>query len=212
MVKKLIICALICMMSLVNLVACGKHTAEFVNSSHAASEDSGMETESKMSEMDMTETEETKTIFVYVCGAVVSPGVYPISEGSRICDLFQRAGGLTEDAAGDYWNQARVLTDGEMIYVPTEEEAREYSKEEWDSAASSGNAKDTSGADSKKININTASMEQLMTLPGIGESKARAILSYRQEKGKFTSIEELKDIPGIKDGVFSKIKDYLTIN
>ena len=212
MVKKLIICALICMMSLVNLVACGKQTAEFVNSSHATSEDSGMETESKMPEMDVSESEKPKTIFVYVCGAVVSPGVYPILEGSRICDLFQQAGGLTEDAAGDYWNQARVLVDGEMIYVPTEEEAQEYSKEEWDSAASSGNAKDTSGADSKKININTASMEQLMTLPGIGESKARAILSYRQEKGKFASIEELKDIPGIKDGVFSKIKDYLTIN
>lgn len=212
MVKKLIFGTLICIMSLVNLVGCGKNTAEFVNSENATVEDSGMETETNTLETEATETEEPKTIFVYVCGAVVLPGVYPIPEGSRVCDLFQKAGGLTEDAAGDYWNQARVLTDGEMIYVPTEEEAEERSREEWDSAANSGNAKDTSGEENKKVNINTASKEELMTLPGIGESKALAILSYRKEKGGFSSIEDLKDIPGIKDGVFSKIKDYLTIN
>ena len=211
MVKKLILCTLICMMLLVTLAGCGKNTVEFVNS-ESATEDFGLETESKAPNTESAETEEPKTIFVYVCGAVVSPGVYPIPEGSRVCDLFQKAGGLTEEAAEDYWNQARVLTDGDMIYVPTEEEAKERSEEEWMSAAGSGNTQDTSGEKNKKVNINTASKEELMTLPGIGESKAIAILNYRQEKGKFSTIEDLKEIPGIKDGVFSKIEDYITIN
>ena len=211
MVKKLIFGTLICILLLVTLAGCGKNTAEFVNS-QSAIEDFGMETESEMIVDSETETEEPKTIFVYICGSVISPGVYGIPEGSRVCDLFQKAGGLTEEAAGDYWNQARLLTDGEMIYVPTKEEAKERSEEERMSAAGSGNTQDTSGGKNKKVNINTASKEELMTLPGIGESKAIAILNYRQEKGKFSAIEDLKDIPGIKDGVFSKIEEYITIN
>ena len=171
-----------------------------------------METESKAPETEEIQPEEPRIIYVYVCGQVLSPGVYGIPEGSRICDLFRIAGGLTKKAAGDYWNQARLLTDGEMIYVPTVEEAKERSPEEREQAASSGVVQDTSSGANKKVNLNTASKEELMTLPGIGESKALAILAYRKEKGRFSSIEDLKDIPGIKDGVFSKIKEYLTVN
>ena len=211
MVKNLIFCTLLCILLLMDLVGCGKSTAEFVNS-QSVSADSGMETESQESEDSVLLPVEPKDIYVYVCGAVIAPGVYAIPEGSRVCDLFQLAGGLTEEAAQDYWNQARVLVDGEMIYVPTEAEAKERPKEDWDSAGSMGTTQDTDSVANKKININTASKEELMTLPGIGESKAIAILQYRQEKGGFSSIDELKEIPGIKDGVFSKIKEYLTVN
>lgn len=211
MVKKLIFGTLLCILLFLSFVGCQKSTAEFVNS-QSASVDFGMETESKTSEDSVLLPMEPKDIYVYVCGAVLSPGVYAIPEGSRVCDLFQQAGGLTEEAARDYWNQARILVDGEMIYVPTKEEAKERSEEDWDRAGSMGTTQDTDSVANRKVNINTASKEELMTLPGIGESKAIAILQYRKEKGGFSSIDELMEIPGIKDGVFSKIKEYLTVN
>ena len=90
-----------------------------------------------------------------------------------------------------------------MIYVPTVEEVKERPLE-------NNTATDTD--DSDKVNINTASKEELMTLPGIGEARALAIIAYRKENGPFTSVEELKEVEGIKDGVFSKMKDYIEIN
>ena len=88
----------------------------------------------------------------------------------------------------------------------------QYSKEEWENAGAVGNSQQTDKGENKKININTASKEELMTLPGIGESKALAIIAYRKELGRFTSVEDIKEIPGIKDAVFSKIKDFITVN
>ena len=109
----------------------------------------------------------------------------------------------------DWINQAEALSDGERIYVPTQEEAEESAQSvsgQW--ADPNGNA---GGSVSDKININTAAKEELMTLSGIGASKAESILKYRQEHGNFQSIEDLKKIEGIKDGVFNKIKDDITI-
>jgi len=129
--------------------------------------------------------------------------VYVLTEGSRVCDAFFAAGGLTENAAKDYWNQARLLSDGEMIYVPNEEEAANRSPEK-------GNTKNTDN--DGKININTATKEGLMTLPGIGESKAERIIAYRDEHGGFSSLEEIMEVEGIKEGMYEKIKDYIVIN
>ena len=211
MVKKLIFGTLLGVMLLWNLVGCGKETADFITTEDST--DSGLETESEsVTDTEMLMPPEPRYIYVYVCGAVMISGVYQMPEGSRVCDVFQRAGGLTKEAAGDYWNQARILQDGEMIYVPTEEEAAERSPEEWAGAASSGNTHQTESGGNKKVNINTASKEELMTLPGIGESKALAILAYRKEKGRFSSVNDLKDIPGIKEAVFSKIEEYITVN
>ena len=145
-----------------------------------------------------SEIQENGCIYVYVCGQIQKPGVYTLPEGSRVCDVFEMAGGFTEYAATDYWNQARVLQDGEMLYVPTIEEAKER---HFDSE--SARREDTD--DSNKVNINTASKEELMTLPGIGETKALAIIAYRQENGIFSSIEDLKMVEGIKDGVYIEI-------
>ena len=143
------------------------------------------------------------TVFVYVCGAVNKPGVYELDKDARVYEAIQSAGGITEHAAPDVVNQARVIEDGEQIYVPTEDEAAQ--------GAGVGENAVTRGTDSKKVNINTAGEEELMTLTGIGEAKAASILKYREENGRFKSIEELMQIEGIKEGVFNKIKDDITI-
>ena len=181
------------------LCSCGKGTAYYVEEEESAAP--------LVQESESASASEPSQhmIYVYVCGQVVSPGVYTLPEGSRICDLFEMAGGFTADAATEYWNQARILTDGEMIYVPTVEEGKER---QLDSNTTSQADTDSSN----KVNINTASKEELMTLPGIGEAKAQAIIAYRQEHGPFSSLEELKEVEGIKDGVFSKMKDYIEIN
>ena len=150
-----------------------------------------------------------ETLYVHVCGAVNAPGVYELRADARIYEALEAAGGMTEDAAADWINQAEALSDGERIYVPTQEEAEESAQSvsgQW--ADPNGNA---GGSASDKININTAAKEELMTLSGIGASKAESILKYRQEHGGFQSIEELKKIEGIKDGVFNKIKDDITV-
>lgn len=181
------------------ICSCGNDTAYYVDSE---SEGSTTQQEETSEQVETSDSQE-KGIYVYVCGQIVSPGVYVLPQGSRICDLFQLAGGFTKDAATDYWNQARLLTDGEMIYVPTVEEVK-------DRVLENNTTSDTD--DSDKVNINTASKEELMTLPGIGEARALAIIAYRKENGPFTSVEELKEVEGIKDGVFSKMKDYIEIN
>lgn len=152
------------------------------------------------------------TIYVDVCGAVASPGVYKLPSDSRVFEAIEAAGGLLPEASGSSINQAQPVTDGQQIYVPTAEEVQAGF-----TTASSNHgtvSEETAGTESSsdaKINLNTATLENLMTLPGIGESKAQAILSYREENGSFSSIEEIMQVPGIKEGTFSKIKDKLAI-
>ena len=145
---------------------------------------------------------EESAAYVYVCGAVDTPGVYEVSGDARVFEAVELAGGLTDDASPDGVNLARTVTDGEQIYVPTKDEVQ--SQGAWGGEAG-GNAQQ------KKVNINTASAEELMTLTGIGEAKAASVIRYREEHGKFRSIEELMEIDGIKEGVFDKIKNDITI-
>ena len=137
---------------------------------------------------------EGDTIFVYVCGAVKQEGVYELPAGSRVYEALELAGGFREDAATTEMNQAEVLTDAMKIYVPTVEEMQKRQSE--------GNG---------KVNINQASKEELMTLPGVGESKAESILRYREENGRFQNIEEIMEISGIKEGLFEQIKDLIQV-
>ena len=172
---------------------------------------SNSKTESEKASQSGTDAEEglPETLYVHVCGAVNAPGVYELKTDARIYEALEAAGGMTEDAAADWINQAEALSDGERIYVPTQEEAEESAQSvsgRW--ADPNGNA---GGSVSDKININTAAKEELMTLSGIGASKAESILKYRQEHGNFQNIEALKKIEGIKDGVFNKIKDDITV-
>jgi competence protein ComEA len=176
------------------LTGCGGGNTAVLLEAAASEEDSGAAAFGESG----SGTEKTDTVFVYICGAVVNSGVYEVENGSRICDVLALAGGFSEDAGTDYLNLAETVTDGEKVYVPTMEELEvELMAEE---EASSG-----------KVNINTATKEQLVTLPGIGESKADSIIAYRTEHGSFSSIEEIMEIPGIKEAVFSKIKELITV-
>jgi len=140
------------------------------------------------------ESNESEYIYVDIDGAVNNPGVYTLLEGSRVIDAINMAGGLKEGAYTQNVNKARKLTDGEKIYIPSE-----------------GDMDAENLQTNSLININTAPAELLMTLPGIGEVYAKRIIEYRNNK-RFNSIEEIKNIQGIGDKTFEKLKDLITIN
>lgn len=154
----------------------------------------------------------TDEIAVYVCGAVNVPGVYYFKAGDIKSVALEAAGGFADGAAADYINLAEKLTDGEKLYFPYEDEAASGEIKYDASEAGSETVQDTSNEGSGKVNINTADRTELMTLPGIGESKADLIINYRESNGSFGSIEDIMNINGIKDGVYSKIKEYITVN
>ncbi len=156
------------------------------------------------------ETELPQTVYVHVCGAVNTPGVYELPAGSRASDAVTAAGGFTGDAAQDSQNLARTLTDGEQLRIYTIAEAEQIDVAETDSAAESSGG--GAAGESTKININQADLEALMTLNGIGEAKAEAILQYREETGMFACIEDIRNVSGIGEGIFNKIKEYITVN
>ncbi|MEY8515603.1 helix-hairpin-helix domain-containing protein [Lachnospiraceae bacterium 29-84] len=144
-------------------------------------------------------SEETQ-IYVQVCGAVAHPGVYALPAGSRIFQAVELAGGLTEAAEEKGLNQAGILSDGQMIYVMDREEAAAQQ-------APAGEA----GEDGR-VDLNIATEAELMGLPGIGEAKAKSIVAWREENGRFAQIEDLMKIPGIKEGVFAKMKDSVKVS
>ena len=147
-------------------------------------------------------------IYVDVCGAVRSPGVYVLPEGSRIFSAIEAAGGFLETAAPEAVNQAGILMDAQQIYIPTKDEAA------GDLPVVLSDGPDTesaSGPDDGKIDLNTADLDQLCSLPGIGESKAEAILAYREQFGPFGSPEELMNVSGIKEGTYAKISGKIKV-
>lgn len=155
------------------------------------------------------EIEAKLRVYVHVCGKVAKPGVYEMEEGSRVFQAVELAGGLLDEAAVDYLNMAQIVADGMKITVP--------SKEEVESGTLSGQTA-AMGVDSGQgaaaepvVNLNTADKDQLMTLSGIGEARAEDILRYRAEHGRFRNIEEIMNVPGIKDAAFQKIKDRITV-
>lgn len=133
-------------------------------------------------------------ICVHVCGAVTDPGLKELPAGSRAWDALEAAGGFTEEADESYVNLAGFLTDGQKLYFPTREEAKAQA-----------------GETSALIDLNQADEERLCTLPGIGSSRAKAIVKYRKEHGGFQSVEELLSVPGIKEGLYDQIRDLVTV-
>lgn len=185
------------------LSAC--HEKEETFTSVAAAEadagDKKNEAESKAAE------EKEGSIWVYVCGEVASPGVYELQEGDRITHAIEAAGGLTEAAGQVYLNQAAHLTDGQRIYVPSREEEQTLKEE----GSPSDMADAGMGKDTGIINLNTATKAELLSLSGIGESRAEAIIAYRETNGGFRKIEDLKKVDGIKEGIFQKIREQITV-
>ncbi len=151
--------------------------------------------------------EEAALLFVHVNGAVRKPGVYELPEGSRLYEAVESAGGFTGDADEEYMNLAAVLEDGVQYHIPTREEAEALRAGQSPGAVNEQSPYTADG----KLDINMAGMEDFTQLNGIGESKARAILTYREEHGPFGSIEEIKNVSGIGEGTFQRLKDQITV-
>ncbi len=152
-------------------------------------------------------SKEQDSIIVDVGGAVQTPQVVQLKEDSRVADAISAAGGLTKNADTAGINQAAILTDGEKVYIPEKGEAAV-------SVGDSGMLQDQSSGSVGilgKININTATSEELQTLDGIGPVTAEKILSYRSSNGAFKSIEELKNVDGIGDKTFENLKEHITV-
>ena len=156
-------------------------------------------------------TETAGEIRVYVCGAVRDPDVYTVSSGSRVKDAVDAAGGLTEDAAGEYINLAAVLTDGVRVYIPCLDDVNSVDITQINTIGSQDNKGNTYSSDDGKVDINHADKSVLMTLPGIGGQKADKIIAYRESNGGFSSIEDIMLVGGIKEGLFNKVKDRICV-
>lgn len=143
------------------------------------------------------DTGKAPDICVYVCGAVETPGIVFLPEGSRAADALEAAGGFASHAAVDAVNLAAKISDGEKLYFPDCEEYRAQAEKQ--ASASAG-----------LVNINTADAAQLCTLPGIGESRAADIMAYREAHGGFASCEDIMNVSGIKESVYNKISDKIT--
>lgn len=218
--KKRIIAVIMISVLLAVISGCGREkdsdTLEEVrqsqnNESADTPDNGGHEADETNQTSDTESAEEAESgglIYVFVCGQVTNPGVYELPEGSRLCQAIDAAGGLLDTAAPDWVNQAETAEDGQKIYVPSKEEA-----ESMPEGQQTGQKQDTASAEGAdgKIHLNTASREELMTLTGIGEKKADAILQYRESNGSFQSVEELMQVEGIKEGTYNKIKDSIVI-
>ena len=156
----------------------------------------------------VSETEAMDPAFVvHVCGEVANPGIYELPAGSRIYEAVKAAGGFTENAAEESVNLASPIEDGVQIRIYSKEEAETLAAgaAPFDGFEASGEGKEP------VVNLNTATKEELMTLSGIGESRAEDIIRYREENGGFQNIEDIMKVSGIKDAAFQKIKDRITV-
>ncbi len=158
-------------------------------------------------ENDNSSSDTNENIVVYVCGAVNLPGVYTLTSKQRIADAVSAAGGFSDDAQTDAVNLAGIPCDGDKIRIPFQgEEINENNSAEEQDSGNNSEIKDD------RININTADKSLLMSISGVGEAKADAIISYREKNGNFKAVEEIMNIEGIKEGVFNKIKDKICVN
>ncbi len=143
-----------------------------------------------------SETSVTSNIYVDIGGEVVSPMLAELPEGSRVEDAINAAGGLTDQADLSSINRAKFLEDGEKIFIPAQVE---------------GDSVYESGITNGKININTADSDALQTLNGVGPATAEKIMDYRENSGGFETIEDLKNVAGIGEKTFDKLKDYICV-
>ncbi len=141
-------------------------------------------------------------VVVHVSGAVASPGIYRLRAGDRVVDAIAAAGGFAADAARDALNLARPLADGEQLSVPTPTEAP---------GASGGAAGTGAGSAGARINLNTATVAELDTLPRIGAALAQRIVDWRTANGRFTSVDDLRAVPGIGDKMLQSLRARVTV-
>lgn len=188
------VCSLVYVM---NCSGCGSEGQELLLIGGQETE-SGVEMASSGEEIFPSTEAAAEEIWVYVCGAVESPGVVCLSSGSRAADALEAAGGFSADAAEEAVNLAARVSDGEKLYFPTREEYQAQSQ-----------AQEAEGGG--LVNINTADASQLCTLPGIGEARAADIIAYREANGGFGACEDIMRVSGIKESVYRKISDRITV-
>ena len=172
----------------------------------SAYEDASLEGTKKAAAVSETEAMDPAFV-VHVCGEVANPGIYELPAGSRIYEAVKAAGGFTENAAEESVNLASPIEDGVQIRIYSKDEAETLAAgaAPFDGFEASGEGKEP------VVNLNTATKEELMTLSGIGESRAEDIIRYREENGGFQNIEDIMKVSGIKDAAFQKIKDRITV-
>lgn len=194
MKKKFIIILLLMLMG-VCPAGCGSAQEYISEQLERGVEDKGQ----NVSENDAAVTvPEKPEVFVHISGAVKKPGVYSLSDGSRLFDAVSLAGGFTDEADEDFLNLAGTIEDGQKYHVPTKEETKGMDQPAA-AAVSDG-----------RIDINHAGVDELMQLSGIGEGKARAIVAYREEHGAFAKIEDIKNVTGIGENTYAGFKDDIT--
>lgn len=167
----------------------------------------------------VAENSEEEQIWVHVCGQVAAPGVYSLNAGSRVFQALEAAGGVLEQGDSSSLNLAMVLEDGMRIEVPDRTETERLKVQgllsEQDFVSASGDRSfgisGQNASKGRKVNLNKAGAEELMTLTGIGKSRAEAIIQYRQEVGPFRSIEDVMNVSGIKESAFEKIREDITV-
>ncbi len=158
-------------------------------------------------------SENNDEVTVYITGAVNSPGVYTLPQGSRIADAVAQAQGLRDDADAEEINLAYVMEDGMHIKFPTKEEKQNNDANQQSYISSKSVVSESSSEKNtiEKININSATKEQLETLSGIGASTAEKIIQYRKENGNFKNVEDIKNVSGIGENKYNKIKDKICV-
>ena len=173
--------------------------------------------EEQKEESKKTEEKEER-IIVHITGAVKKNGIVEVKENARINDVIEAAGGITDDADLTEVNLAYTVEDGQKIYIPSIEDKsltegikEEEKKEIIYDGAGENVTRDNKAVSTSKININKANLEGLKKLPGVGESTALKILEYREEHGKFKSIEDLKNVSGIGEVKFNSLKDFACV-
>lgn len=207
----------------------------FLENTKIKEEKSKPEVITKKEEKEEDKKEIKKYIYVDLKGAVKNPNVYKIEEGTRIIDLINLAGGINQDADTSILNLSKILKDEMCIIIYTKNEINEYRKslmkvkeinqkleekivsiDDFNDAEITKSEKkttkkqETSKMDSK-ISINNANKDELQTISGIGESRAEAIIKYREENGLFKSIDDIKNVSGIGESLFEKIKEYIEL-
>lgn len=207
----IVLCALL--MIVVSITGCTKKKdtgLTLLQIENAVDSDVESETDSETGRVVEPETvieeqvENFTMICVHVCGAVNNPGVYELPEGSRIYEAIELSGGFADNACKDYVNLAQSVSDETKIVIPTLQEVE-------DGSVFLQNENVNKADENGLININTADVTKLCTLPGIGEAKAEAIINYRKQIGQFETIEQIMEVEGIKVGMYSKIQDKICV-
>ena len=211
------------------ILICGFSIFIFINNKKVKVEENIKTIENNTFEQN--EEEEIKTVKVDIKRSIKQPGLYEMNENDRVQDVIEKAGGLTENADVTLINLSKKVTDEMIIKIYSKEEIKNYKKNNTetiikyietecncpditndaciDNSVNTTNSTNTNT--NNKISINNATKEQLISISGIGESKAEAIITYRKNNGPFKSIEEIKNVSGIGDSLFEKIKDFITI-